>query len=922
MTRGVKTLLAALIVVFASTLLGIVSFTPTVRAAAPTLTINELMYNPASDIDGDEFIELYNTTGAPLDISGWCFTEGVGGCFAPTTIVPAGGYILAGSDVAQFNTTYGKSLDLIYTGKLSNGGEQIVLKDASNNTVVDMTYDDKAPWPTAADGGGPSMELKDALLDPAVATNWASSLSSGGTPGELNSVANTNNPSITESNNPNFPDPSTNMLVTATTENTSSATITYKVNFDADVTTAMFDDGTNGDTTPNDGIFSFNIPGQSAGDLIRYKITATNATTSVTNPPNGDGMNYRSFIVDDGQTADIPIVRWYMPDTDFADMITNHAEDDQYFPAIVAIGADVFDNTEVRVKGQSSTSFAKKKFKFELPSGYTAKPPTFEHAVDEFALNVYFLNLSDLQEPVSWRAFQEVGYTKLQNTNVRVQKNNGSNSSEFYGHYLLIENYDKQWRERNGFQEGALYKQWNNKKTRIDEDNSDITSLQSNLTTLQGEELKTYLKNNIDIPNIVNYHATSTVIGHQDWSFYKNIYQYRDTSGTGRWEYLPWDLDNAFAFPVLDDGPSQVHPERFDPLRTGDPAVGYNDDRLIENALFQFPEFREMYYRRVATVYDELFKSGKVLEWYDSYYQKSADTINQDLAKWSGDKSALYAGFFPGGFPWHFPDDFPLNVGVDIVLSGDISADQQDIVFRYGLNRQIEFMDKYRSQGYFPQPQTSKPKVVINEIMYNPPDGSDHEYLELYNPNNYAIDISGWKIDGIGLTIPQGTVLPSNGYGLVVKNDVAFREHYGGGKFIISEYDGKLANEGETISLLRTDNSLASRVSYKPGTSGWAGSPNGQGYSLELIRANANPELAACWAPSAGLNGTPGNTNSPDQAWVDQYGNDCTDFEDIESTVTLAKTGQSNQFFITVASSLVSFGAFLTIFKQSRYYHQ
>ena len=49
---------------------------------------------------------------------------------------------------------------------------------------------------------------------------------------------------------------------------------------------------------------------------------------------------------------------------------------------------------------------------------------------------------------------------------------------------------------------------------------------------------------------------------------------------------------------------------------------------------------RQMYYRRVATVYDELFKSGRVLEWYDSYYQKSADTINQDLAKWSGDKSA------------------------------------------------------------------------------------------------------------------------------------------------------------------------------------------------------------------------------------------------------------------------------------------
>ena len=920
MALSVRGFCTALLVVLVSTIVVTVSFASRANAAAPTLTINELMYNSASDIDGDEFIELYNTTGAPLDISGWCFTEGVSGCFAPTTIVPTGGYVLAGSDAAQFNTTYGKSLDLIYTGKLSNGGEQIVLKDASNNTVIDMTYDDKAPWPTAADGGGPSMELKDALLDPTIPTNWASSLSNGGTPGGLNSVANTDIPSITDTTNPDFPDPSTNMPVTATTENTSSATITYKVNFDADVTASMFDDGTNGDTTPNDGIFSFNIPGQSAGDLIRYKITATNATTSVTNPPNGDGMNYRSFIVEDGQTATLPIVRWYIEDDDFEDMTVTYVNDKVYFDAVIAIGDKVYDNTKVRLKGESSRSYPKKKFKFELPTGYTVQPETFEHAVDEFSLNVYFLNFTDLQEKLAWDVFGEFGLPQLQNTNTRVQKNNGANPSEFYGHYLLIETYDKTWRERNGYEEGALYKESFDKKTREDEDSSDIADFRNNLLTLEGEELKAYLEDNVNIPNIVNYHAVSTVIGHQDWNYYHNIYQYRDTEGTRRWEVLPWDLDNAISTPVLEGVNFDTSPDRLDPLSTGEPSQ--NVSRVIENALFQFPEYREMYYRRLATVYDELYKKGKLINLYESLYDKSSATINEDLAFWKDDKEALYAQFFPNGLPYTFPSDFPLEVDEGDILSGNVSASVMDTLFHYGNGRQISFMDSFRSQGYFPQPQASKPRITITELMYNPPGGSDHEYLELYNPNNYAVDISGWKIDGIGLTIPQGTVLPSNGYGLVVKNDVAFRQHYGGGKFIISEYDGKLANEGETISLLRTDNSLASRVSYQPGTNGWPGSPNGQGYSLELIRANANPELVACWAPSAGLNGTPGNTNSPNQAWVDQYGNDCTDFEDIESTVTLAKTGQSNQFFITVASSLVSFGAFLTIFKQSRYSHR
>ena len=31
-------------------------------ALSPAVVINEIMYNPASDVSGDEYLELYNTT--------------------------------------------------------------------------------------------------------------------------------------------------------------------------------------------------------------------------------------------------------------------------------------------------------------------------------------------------------------------------------------------------------------------------------------------------------------------------------------------------------------------------------------------------------------------------------------------------------------------------------------------------------------------------------------------------------------------------------------------------------------------------------------------------------------------------------------------------------------------------------------------
>src|SRR5690606_36371580 len=70
--------------------------------------------------------------------------------------------------------------------KLSNGGETVALVDTFGQAADSITYDDIAPWPTAPDGGGPSLSLLDPSLDNALPGSWAASCAPGGTPGALN----------------------------------------------------------------------------------------------------------------------------------------------------------------------------------------------------------------------------------------------------------------------------------------------------------------------------------------------------------------------------------------------------------------------------------------------------------------------------------------------------------------------------------------------------------------------------------------------------------------------------------------------------------------------------------------------------------------------------------------------------------------
>ena len=128
------------------------------NVALPTaIVINEIMYHHRPQFrdgavpyaeNGEQWVEIYNKSGAAVDVSGWKFDDAIGFTFPVATSIPAGGYVVIAKDVTAFAAAHpGVTALGPFTGGLSNSGERLVLKDALENVVDEVTYRDSKPWP-------------------------------------------------------------------------------------------------------------------------------------------------------------------------------------------------------------------------------------------------------------------------------------------------------------------------------------------------------------------------------------------------------------------------------------------------------------------------------------------------------------------------------------------------------------------------------------------------------------------------------------------------------------------------------------------------------------------------------------------------------------------------------------------------------
>ena len=161
------------------------------------IVINEINYHSNKEqLDAGDWVELHNPTREYVDLSGWTFYDKGDAFVIPQgNALGAGEYIVLVENKEDFVTAFPNvSKDKVIgniTFKLSNAGERITLFDHNKCLVDYVIYDDKLPWPKAADGDGPSLSLLDPTLDNTLPESWESSTEmnpsfSSGSPGRSN----------------------------------------------------------------------------------------------------------------------------------------------------------------------------------------------------------------------------------------------------------------------------------------------------------------------------------------------------------------------------------------------------------------------------------------------------------------------------------------------------------------------------------------------------------------------------------------------------------------------------------------------------------------------------------------------------------------------------------------------------------------
>ncbi len=778
-------------------------------AAAPTdVVINEMMYHALSDLDGDDYLELTNIGTSPVDLSGWTFS-GITLTLPTGTSIAPGGYLVVAKDAVQFQARYGFAPAAVYTGNLSNSGETISLKDNTAAVVDTVTYGQEDPWPARADGTGPSLELIDASLNNDDYLNWATATNAAGrTPGAANSVRRTGlGPRVTGvTATPAVPAVNEPVTVTATITGQTSAVLRYRVDFAAEQTLAMTSAG--GDT------YTGTIPGAAAGKLIRYRVETSNAVASTRSPRVDDTINFRGVSVPHGISSPIPVLEWFLADADY-NLMVNNPEQDIVRNGAIAFNGTVIDNVAMNIKGHASQKDPKVSWAFEFPQNHELEMPGLLVApIDEFDMQADWSDRAHGRAILSWDAYQRAGVVNHQMFPIRTQRN-----GVFQGAYSFQEDHDGTWREREGYDnhqyfeaETSAFQQSRPVTVRFskkDPDETDYAPLQAflNGVALSGNAERDFLLGNADLPKMINYAAVTAIIEHHDSSS-KN-FDLAQNPVTGRWTILPWDLDHT-----LGNGCCNVNSQFVTPAEPGD-----NISELMR-AILAVPQWREMYFRRLRTLVNDILAPARMEGVYDTRIGPAAPVLALDYARWPYPSSPSYSKYRT----WLFND----------------IADRRTV---------------FASDARVPGNQPAVPAMVINEIQHSPTAGDTAEFVEVYNPNSVAIDLAGWTLTGgLTLTVQPGTVILPNQTMTFVKDDPTFRSTYGSTVFVGDRYSGALASSGP-LTLTRPDGSVADSITY--GGTGWPTSTTGQ--SLELVNPAADNNDGANWTLSSG-SGTPGST--------------------------------------------------------------
>lgn len=414
----------------------------------------------------------------------------------------------------------------------------------------------------------------------------------------------------------------------------------------------------------------------------------------------------------------------------------------------------------------------------------------------------------------------------------------------------------------------------------------------------------------IDIENFIIYYVAQIYFNNTDWPG-NNIKFWQPVGGKWRWILFDTDFgfgtwgetdyfSNTLEFALSDNGPNWPNP----------PWSTLLFRKLIENT-----GFRNAFVNRYADEMNSRFVPARVREHIDSLAQRIAPEVAFHYGRWGGsveywqnrvDNMKIFGNFRPLQAKRHIRNTFGLadfhrlivritDTAEGVVRINNRLAIAQNLwVGDYfeGVPFAVEAVAKpgyffshwESSQGELADAATSinitgtmnltpvfsldpdaEFPIVINEINYNPVDTFDAgDWVELYNPNDFTVDLSGWIFkdddDAHEFIIPTGTTMGADSYLMLTRDGNNFAVLHPEVNQVIGDFDFGLSSNGDAARLYNADLELQDEVHYLP-SSPWPVAANGQGPTLELARPELDNSLADNWVARTGAFGTPGKIN-------------------------------------------------------------
>ena len=620
----------------------------------------------------------------------------------------------------------------------------------------------------------------------------------------------------------------------------------------------MVDDGTGADAKGGDDVYTAAVPSLAyhPGDMIRWKVTASDTKGNTSRfplfpYPNDSPEFFGTVVVDSSVNSSLPVIEWFVENV-------NASESDGGTRGSVYFLDEFYDNIVIHRRGGSTAGAPKKHFKFRFNRGYKFLYDPNKPRVDEFNLNSTYSDKAYLRQNLAFNAYDWCGCPGSESFPVRAQRN-----GHFYGVQIFIEEPEEELLEREGLDpDGALYKMYSTftgpgeKKTREWEGTSDISNFISSINNTSGTTLHNNIFDQVNLPLTLNY-LVGTIITHQNDHPHKNHYLYRDSDGSGEWFFMPWDHDLTWGsnwtgssyHDYIYSADDQVTGKPRD-VKPSHPFVGKQDcqewnyhwNHLID-ALLNDATVREMYLRRLRTVMDELLKPPGT-PYNELFIENRIDELVEAMAPDVALDYNIWANPWSWGGQGGYPRDQSFQYAINVLKNDYLAVRRTHLFVTHNVDRAGSYNISGSYSALIPNAQPENPTINFGSFEYNPASSNqDEEYIQLINPNTFAVDISGWTISGgIEHTFLPGTVIVAGGSLYVSPDAASFRARAtspagGQGLFVQGNYKRHLSNWGETVNLFTKKGYLIDTLTY-------VGNPSDQQRYLRITEIMYHPEQA------------------------------------------------------------------------------